>query len=378
MTDHASASRFPPLAITDHVPGLLGRNVAFWRGDLTRLRAGAVLNAANSGMLGCFAPGHRCIDNIIHAVAGPALRAECARYMTWAETFDPTRRQGGEPAGRAVFTGGYHLPAQHVIHSVGPVIEDGRKPTLHDRRLLSSCYTSVLNVAHAAGLGSVGLCSLSTGVFGYPKRQAALVTLEAIGRWLAAHPDSRMRIVISLNADVDVAAYEAAHSSVTPAQAATHDFANCTEANEAAFKIARLTGRGRVLAAERGFLRLRLPGRHTVPEKRMDQGQGLEGHGREGEGVGEAVHAAAPGIHFRRREPGGHHLFTERTGRVPQVVRIDQRHLPVLGAQHVRRRRVAVHQATAVEFSQDAGRAGQHMKAPAEASRLDVPRPRRP
>ena len=204
------ATEIPPLAITDHVPGLLGRNVAFWRGDLTRLRAGAVLNAANSGMLGCFAPGHRCIDNIIHAVAGPALRAECARYMTWAETFDPTRRQGGEPAGRAVFTGGYHLPAQHVIHSVGPVIEDGRKPTLRDRRLLSSCYTSVLNVAHAAGLGSVGLCSLSTGVFGYPKRQAALVTLETIGRWLAAHPDSRMRIVISLNADVDVAAYEAA------------------------------------------------------------------------------------------------------------------------------------------------------------------------
>ena len=81
---------------------------------------------------------------------------------------------------------------------------------LRDRRLLSSCYTSVLNVAHAAGLGSVGLCSLSTGVFGYPKRQAALVTLETIGRWLAAHPDSRMRIVISLNADVDVAAYEAA------------------------------------------------------------------------------------------------------------------------------------------------------------------------
>jgi len=204
------ATEIPPLAITDHVPGLLGRNVAFWRGDLTRLRAGAVLNAANSGMLGCFAPGHRCIDNIIHAVAGPALRAECARYMTWAETFDPTRRQGGEPAGRAVFTGGYHLPAQHVIHSVGPVIEDGRRPTLKDRRLLSSCYTSVLNVAHAAGLGSVGLCSLSTGVFGYPKRQAALVTLETIGRWLAAHPDSRMRIVISLNADVDVAAYEAA------------------------------------------------------------------------------------------------------------------------------------------------------------------------
>ena len=73
------ATEIPPLAITDHVPGLLGRNVAFWRGDLTRLRAGAVLNAANSGMLGCFAPGHRCIDNIIHAVAGPALRAECAR-----------------------------------------------------------------------------------------------------------------------------------------------------------------------------------------------------------------------------------------------------------------------------------------------------------
>ena len=94
------ATEIPPLAITDHVPGLLGRNVAFWRGDLTRLRAGAVLNAANSGMLGCFAPGHRCIDNIIHAVAGPALRAECARYMRGRRpSTPPAVRAGSPPAG---------------------------------------------------------------------------------------------------------------------------------------------------------------------------------------------------------------------------------------------------------------------------------------
>lgn len=203
-------TKISPLAITDHMPDLPGRDAVFWRDDLIRLCAGVVLNAADSGMLGRSAPGHRCVNNIVHVVAGPALRAECARCMTWTETFDPTHRQGGEPAGRTVLAGGYHLPAQHIIHLMGPVIEDGHKPTLRDRHLPSSCYTSAPNVAYAVGLSSVDLCSLSAGISGYPERQAVLVTLEMIGRWLAAYPDPWMRTAISLSADVDVIAYRAA------------------------------------------------------------------------------------------------------------------------------------------------------------------------
>ena len=152
-------------------------------------------------MLGCRVPGHACIGNVIHAVAGPGLRAECAAYMD---------SRGGRPeeTGRALLTGGYHLPAAHVIHTVGPVVE-GEVGEEH-RRLLASSYRSVLDAAEAAGLDSVGLCSVSTGVFGYPKEEAAPLVLDTIEAWLAAHPASRMRIVVCAFAEADVIAYEKA------------------------------------------------------------------------------------------------------------------------------------------------------------------------
>lgn len=189
------------LARTRGAGGALGERVALWRGDLTALRAGAIVNAANSAMLGCRVPGHACIDNVIHAVAGPGLRAECAAYMD---------SRGGRPeeTGRALLTGGYHLPAAHVIHTVGPVVE-GEVGEEH-RRLLASSYRSVLDAAEAAGLDSVGLCSVSTGVFGYPKEEAAPLVLDTIEAWLAAHPAGRMRIVVCAFAEVDVIAYEKA------------------------------------------------------------------------------------------------------------------------------------------------------------------------
>ena len=189
------------LADTHGVGSALGERVALWRGDLTALRAGAIVNAANSAMLGCRVPGHACIDNVIHAVAGPGLRAECAVYMD---------SRGGRPeeTGRALLTGGHHLPAAHVIHTVGPVVE-GEVGEEH-RRLLASSYRSVLDAAEAAGLDSVGLCSVSTGVFGYPKEEAAPLVLDTIEAWLAAHPASRMRIVVCAFAEADVIAYEKA------------------------------------------------------------------------------------------------------------------------------------------------------------------------
>lgn len=195
------ALALPTLAETHGVTGAIGSHVALWKGDLTTLRAGAIVNAANSAMLGCRVAGHACIDNAIHAVAGPGLRAECASYMD---------ARGGRPeeTGRALLTGGYHLPAEHVIHTVGPIVSGPL--TDEHRELLARSYRSVLAAADSAGLDSVGLCSVSTGVFGYPKDEAAQLVLATIEAWLSLHPESTMRIVISAYADIDVAVYEQA------------------------------------------------------------------------------------------------------------------------------------------------------------------------
>ena len=195
------AQTLPTLSATHGVAGLMGRSVALWRGDLTTLRAGAIVNAANAEMLGCRVPGHTCIDNVVHAVAGPGLRAECAEYM---------QGRGGRPeeTGRALLTDGHHLPAEHVIHTVGPVV-DGEVAEEH-RVLLASSYRSVLDAAVEAGLDSVGLCSVSTGVFGYPKEKAAPLVVSVIDQWLSAHPDAGLRVVICAFAQEDVDAYEAA------------------------------------------------------------------------------------------------------------------------------------------------------------------------
>ena len=195
------AQTLPTLSSTHGVKEPMGRSVALWRGDLTTLRAGAIVNAANAEMLGCRVPGHACIDNVIHAVAGPGLRAECAEYM---------RGRGGRPeeTGRALLTGGHHLPAGHVIHTVGPIVNGG--VTEEHRALLASSYRSVLDAAAEAELDSVGLCSGSTGVFGYPKGEAAPLVVSVIDQWLSAHPDAGLRIVICAFEQEDVDAYEAA------------------------------------------------------------------------------------------------------------------------------------------------------------------------
>lgn len=194
-----NANDLPVLANTHGVHSRIGKQVALWEGDLTILEADAVVNAANDQMLGCFVPGHRCIDNVLGAAAGPDLRAECADYMA--------RRQGRpEPTGSAVLTGGYHLPARHVIHTVGPIIPD-RNPSDEDEVTLASCYRGILDLTRDSGLDSVGLCSVSTGVFGYPKDQAADVVLDTIDDWLRDNPEEALRIVISAFTEVDVAAY---------------------------------------------------------------------------------------------------------------------------------------------------------------------------
>lgn len=153
----------------------LDPRLRLWRGDITTLAADAIVNAANDGMTGCWAPLHYCIDNAIHTFAGIQLRLECARLM---------REQGRpEPTGQAKVTPAYNLPSRHVIHTVGPIAQG--HPTSEHRAQLVSSYRSCLDAAVQAGERSVAFCCISTGVFGFPPDEAAPLAVETVRTWLA-------------------------------------------------------------------------------------------------------------------------------------------------------------------------------------------------
>lgn len=161
--------------VEDAAASPLDARLRLWRGDITTLAVDAIVNAANSQMLGCWAPGHHCIDNAIHTFSGVQLRAECARIMA---------AQGHEePTGMAKITPAYNLPAKHVIHTVGP-IANGR-PTQEHREQLAASYRSCLDVAAQNGLHSIAFCCISTGVFGFPQEEAAGIAVETVRDWLA-------------------------------------------------------------------------------------------------------------------------------------------------------------------------------------------------
>ncbi|MFE7077821.1 protein-ADP-ribose hydrolase [Streptomyces sp. NPDC057620] len=174
-----------------------GRMV-LWQGDITALGADAIVNAANSAMLGCFVPQHPCIDNAIHSAAGPRLRDDCHTIMT---------RQGhAEATGTAKITRGYHLPARYVLHTVGPIVDGPPRPT-HER-LLTASYRACLDLAAEMGdIRTVAFCGVSTGVFGYPKQPAARTALSTVADWLEAHPGRLDRVIFNVYASDDRAAY---------------------------------------------------------------------------------------------------------------------------------------------------------------------------
>ena len=173
-------------------------SLCLWQGDITTLRCDAIVNAANSGMTGCYVPCHGCIDNAIHTYAGIQLRLECAEIM---------RRQGHEEeTGKAKMTKGWNLPASHVIHTVGPVVY-GEKPTPGDRSLLSSCYRSCLGLADEHNLSSIAFCCISTGEFHFPNQEAAEIAIDTVLRYLA-DTGSRMKVVFNVFKDEDRRIYE--------------------------------------------------------------------------------------------------------------------------------------------------------------------------
>lgn len=172
--------------------------IALWRGDITLLAADAIVNAANSQMLGCFAPGHRCVDNAIHTYAGIQLRLECARIM---------RAQGhAEPTGQVKVTPAYNLPGKNIFHTVGPVVQGGR-PTKRDRELLARCYRSCLAEATRRGLRSLAFCCISTGIFGFPQDEAAAIATNSVREHLTKH-DQELKVIFDVFTDADQRIYQ--------------------------------------------------------------------------------------------------------------------------------------------------------------------------
>lgn len=148
--------------------------IALWRGDITSLKIGAIVNAANSQGLGCFIPGHNCIDNQINTYAGVALRLECNEYM---KTIDYNL-----PTGEAFITNAYNLPSDYVIHTVGPIIQDS--VTDSHKKLLAECYKNCLRLAQENNIRTIAFCSISTGVFKFPKDLACQIALKTVDEYL--------------------------------------------------------------------------------------------------------------------------------------------------------------------------------------------------
>jgi O-acetyl-ADP-ribose deacetylase (regulator of RNase III) len=179
-------------------------SLSLWRGDITRLQAGAIVNAANSGLTGCYVPFHACVDNAIHAAAGPWLRQACEKIMA--------ARGCAEPVGTATVTDAYYLPSKYVVHTVGPTVR-GCAPSVGDREALAGCYRACLAIAPELSIDSIAFCAISTGVFGYPKRAAALVSLAAIRNFLAGNSKPPHVILVAFTAD-DEAVYRSAFEEV--------------------------------------------------------------------------------------------------------------------------------------------------------------------
>ena len=183
----------------DDIEPVEGRgSIRLWRGDITTLGVDAIVNAANSQMLGCFVPGHHCIDNAIHTFAGIQLRLECARLM---------EEQGyPEPTGMAKVTSAFNLPSKRIIHTVGPIAR-GKASDL-DRALLANCYTACLDAALEAGCESIALCCISTGVFGFPQDEAAHIAVATVDEWLDGY-DNALDVVFNVYGETDERLYKA-------------------------------------------------------------------------------------------------------------------------------------------------------------------------
>ena len=174
-------------ALSPVQPGLY-----LWQGDITTLKCDAIVNAANSGMTGCYAPNHRCIDNAIHTFAGVQLRLACAEIM---------ERQGcPEPTGQAKITPAFNLPCRYILHTVGPIVDES--PTERDCAQLESCYRACLTLAAENHLESIAFCCISTGEFHFPNEQAAQIAVQTVKTFLN-QKSSVKKVLFNVFKDLD-------------------------------------------------------------------------------------------------------------------------------------------------------------------------------
>lgn len=167
-----------------------------WQGDITTLSCDAIVNAANSQMLGCFCPCHGCIDNAIHTFAGVQLRLACNKLM---------KQQGyNEPTGKAKITPAFNLPSKYVIHTVGPIVQGHL--TKANCEFLASCYRSCLEAAEKNGIGSIAFCCISTGEFHFPNDKAAEIAVQTVRNY-KSQTYSKIKVVFNVFKDVDYKIY---------------------------------------------------------------------------------------------------------------------------------------------------------------------------
>ena len=181
-----------------------GDKISVWQGDITRLQVGAIVNAANSQMLGCFHPCHGCIDNAIHSAAGIELREACSQYMEHRKV--QYGKAYEEPTGRAVLTEGYNLPAEYVIHTVGPIVYGSLTEKLKED--LRNCYKNILKCCVEHGIRSVAFCCISTGEFHFPNDEAARIAVAEVRKYLEKHQEDFDRVIFNVFKDVDRELYE--------------------------------------------------------------------------------------------------------------------------------------------------------------------------
>ena len=173
--------------------------IKLYYGDLCELKIDAIVNAANSEMLGCFIPNHRCIDNAIHTFSGIQLRSFCHHLM---------EEQGRkEPVGKAKITPAFNLPSKYIIHTVGPFLPPGQKVTPLREQLLAGCYKSCLEAAREVGLSTIAFCGISTGEFGFPKEPAVRIAVDTVNKWLQ-DMSSTMTVVFSTYTKEDQSIYQ--------------------------------------------------------------------------------------------------------------------------------------------------------------------------
>ena len=183
----------------DLKPSARNSHLYLWQGDITTLKVDAIVNAANSQLLGCFAPLHACIDNCIHTFAGIQLRLACNELM---------QKQGHEErTGLCKITPAFNLPSRYVLHTVGPIITT--VVSAREKLMLSNCYKNCLETAAKNQLESVAFCCISTGVFRFPAELAAQIAVETVENWLAENLDSSVkRIIFNVFGDKDLAIYQ--------------------------------------------------------------------------------------------------------------------------------------------------------------------------